>query len=1221
MMKALFSLLWLLCLTAWCDEWHEQTGARWKNLQVTASEPGFNLLGSAVTGIRFTNMLDDRISITNRNLLSGSGVALGDVDGDGRCDIYLCALTGGNRLYRNLGAWKFEDITSSSGTECPGQFSTGATLADVDADGDLDLLVNSLGKGTRLFLNDGAGHFKEATEAAGLASRSGATSLTLADFDMDGDLDLYVCHFRPQTILDQPGAVFRTEQRNGQMVVAFVNGRPTTDPDLADRFVVGRNGEVLELGEVDGFFRNDGQGHFARVSFTDGTFLDEEGRPLSEAPHDWGLAAQFRDIDQDGKPDLYVCNDLFTPDRIWMNQGKGVFRAMSVRALRSNSTFSMGVDFADINRDGFVDLFTVDMLSRHHRSRMTQVAAEMRRQPPPGVIDYRMQQPRNTLHVNRGDNTFAEIAFFSGVDASEWSWGPTFIDVDMDGYEDILIPNGQLRDFQNGDIAQALESLKSGSGFSFERAREMLDRFPGLHTPNVAFRNRRDLTFEEVGERWGFATPGIAQGMAMADLDNDGDMDVVVNNLKSAAGVYQNKGGGNRVAVRLRGVSANRFGIGARLYLHGGAVPEQYQEMICGGRYLSGDEAMRVFAAGDDSHEMSLTVAWPSGKQSTILGIRGNRLYEVFETEASLESGRPSTLKPLEPGIPMFSDVSPLLNSGHVDEPFDDFASQSLLSRKLSQWGPGLMWADLNEDGWDDLVAGSGRGGLLGVFYSEKGTGFAAFKEAPVNRPVGRDLTGLLGFNGAVLAGSSNWEDGQTNGGAVRLYDFRRKAGGEIVLGVESSTGPLSAADVDNDGDLDLFIGGRAISGRYPQPGISKLMRNDGGRFVLVQRFEDLGMVNGCVFGDLDGDGDPDLVVACDWGNVKVLFNERGHFVEKDVGLTEFKGWWNGVALGDFDEDGRLDVVASNWGLNHPNPATPSQIRHLYYGDLRGTGHYDLIESRWDSELRAEVPERGLRLLAGALPFVRESAATFSDYANASLSQLFGDRLADMKRLDANWMETSLFLNRGNRFVRQTMPREAQWSPAFGIGVADLDGDGHEDLVLAQNFFAVASDGWRQDAGRGLVLRGDGKGGFVALLQSGLTAYGEGRGLALGDFNADGRWDVAIGQNSATLRLYQNQSATPGIRVRFQGAAGNLSMIGTRFRTQAQGHWGAMRELHAGQGYGSQDSATQILSCSPRPELLGICPPGSTRWVTNQIPVGTMEIIVTASGALKTAGP
>lgn len=1220
-MKASFLILWLFCITAWCEEWHEQNGARWKSLLVSPSAPGFNLLGSGLTGLRFTNVLDNRISITNRNLLSGSGVALGDVDGDGRCDVYLCALTGGNRLYRNLGAWKFEDITASSGTECPGQFSTGATFADVDGDGDLDLFVNSFGGGTRLFLNDGAGRFKEGTEAAGLASRSGATSLTLADFDMDGDLDVYVCHFRPQTILDQPGSVFRTEQRNGQMVVAFVNGRPTTEPDLADRFVVARNGEILELGEVDGFFRNDGHGHFARVLFTDGTFLDEEGRPLSEAPHDWGLAAQFRDIDQDGKPDLYVCNDLFTPDRIWMNQGKGVFRALSTRALRSNSTFSMGVDFADINRDGFVDLFTVDMLSRHHRNRMTQVAAEMKRQPPAGVIDYRMQHPRNTLHVNRGDNTFAETAFFSGLEASEWSWGPAFMDVDLDGYEDLLIPNGQLRDFQNGDIAQALESLKSGKGFSFDQARQMLDRFPGLFTPNVAFRNRGDLTFEEVGERWGFATPVISQGMAMADLDNDGDMDVVVNNLGSEAGVYQNRGGQSRVAVRLRSTSANRFGIGARLYLRGGAVAEQYQEVLCGGRYLSGDEAMRVFAAGDDTHEMSLTVVWPSGKKSVVSGVRGNRLYEVFETEAGELDSHPLTSKTIAPENTLFADVSALLNGGHVDEPFDDFASQPLLSRKLSQWGPGLLWADLNDDGWDDLVMGSGRGGLPGVFYSDKGKGFTAFKDAPVNRPVGRDLTGLVAFNGAVLAGSSNWEDGQTNGGAARLYDFRRKASGEIVLGVESSTGPLSAADIDNDGDLDLFVGGRAISGKYPQPGISKLLRNDGGRFVLVQRFEDMGMVNGATFGDLDGDGDPDLVVACDWGPLKVYYNERGHFVEKDVGLASWKGWWNGVTLGDFDEDGRLDIVASNWGLNHPNPATPSQIRHLYYGDLRGTGHYDLIESRWDAEMRAEVPDRGLRLLGASLPFVRETVSSFAEYGNATLKTLLGERLSDMKQVEANWMESTLFLNRGDRFVQQALPREAQWSPAFGIGAADLDGDGHEDLVLAQNFFAVASDGWRQDAGRGLVLLGDGHGGFKPLLQSGLTVYGEGRGLALCDFDADGRWDMAVGQNSATLKLYRNQTAIPGIRLRFQGAVGNVSMIGTKFRTQAQGRWGAVRELHAGQGYGSQDSPTQILSCSPRPTVLAVSPPGSTRWVTNQIPAGIKELTVTASGSLKAVAP
>ncbi len=616
-------------------DWHSQPGGRWQSLAPADGKAGFTLLTPQVTGVTFTNSLDDHTAITNRNLLSGSGVALGDIDGDGLCDIYLPALQAGSRLFRNLGGMRFEDITEAAGVGCPGQFSTGAVLVDIDGDGDLDLLVNSLGHGTRLFLNDGRGKFTETTREAGLESRRGSTSFALADIDGDGDLDLYVCNFRPTSSIDRPGTHYRIQPTPTGPVVAAVDGRPTTEPDLTNRFIVSATGEVLELGEEDDFYRNDGHGRFTRISFTDGTFLDEHGNPLTEAPHDWGLAAQFRDINGDGFPDLYVCNDLFTPDRVWLNDGHGRFKAMDNFALRNNSTFSMGVDFADINRDGFIDFFTVDMMSRDHVRRMTQVAGGMRPNLPPGLIDRRAQLPRNALQLNRGDGTFAEIAFLAGVEASEWSWGPIFLDVDLDGYEDILVANGQLNDFQNGDMAMALESIKRGKDFSFDQVLGVVNRWPRLYTPNVAFRNRHDNTFEEVGEAWGFGQPTISQGMALADLDNDGDMDLVVNNLRQGAGIYRNNSSAPRVAVRLKGDGGNPSGVGAVIRVRDGAVPEQFQEILAGGRYLSGDQAMRVFAAGSATNRMSIEVRWRSGRVSHLEGVQANRLYEVAEREAS----------------------------------------------------------------------------------------------------------------------------------------------------------------------------------------------------------------------------------------------------------------------------------------------------------------------------------------------------------------------------------------------------------------------------------------------------------------------------------------------------------------------------------------------------------------------------------------------------------
>jgi len=562
-----------------------------------AGRTGFTLLKGAVTGILFTNLLDDEHSLTNRNLLSGSGVAAGDVDGDGRVDLYFCGLDNPNGLYRNLGQWKFEDITASAGVGCSRQYSTGAVLADIDGDGDLDLLVNALGGGTRLFLNDGQGHFTESTDS-GLIRRQGSMSMALADVDGNGTLDLYVANFRPDTIRDEPTTKFHGQLVAGRPIITTVNDQPATLPEYTNRFVLTPSGNVLEFGEPDVLYRNDGRGHFQPRSFTDGSFLNEDGLPLTDPPRDWGLAAQFHDLDSDGAPDIYVCNDLFTPDRIWINDGQGKFRALPRLALRNTSTFSMGVDFADIDRDGYVDFFVVDMLSRDHQKRHVQVSESNPTPLPVGLIDIRPQVLRNNLQINRGDGTFAEATYYAGLEASEWSWGPIFLDVDLDGFEDILVTNGQLRDFQNIDMANRIEALRAAGKLTRPEWLKLLRSYPSLVTAKVVFRNRGNRTFEEKGAEWGFSTPGISQGMCLADLDGDGDLDVVVNNLNGAVGLYRNESHAPRVAVRLKGQAPNTRGIGAKIWLYGGAVPVQSQEMICGGRYLSGDDAMRVFATG-----------------------------------------------------------------------------------------------------------------------------------------------------------------------------------------------------------------------------------------------------------------------------------------------------------------------------------------------------------------------------------------------------------------------------------------------------------------------------------------------------------------------------------------------------------------------------------------------------------------------------------------------
>ncbi|HXP60273.1 MAG TPA: VCBS repeat-containing protein, partial [Dongiaceae bacterium] len=476
---------------------------------------GFTLMDPRQTGIDFTNTLSDQNAAQNQIRLNGSGVALGDVDGDGWCDIFVCSLEGHVALYKNLGGWRFTNITAAAGLDFPGNFSTGATFADVDGNGTLDLLINGIGTGTRLFLNDGHGHFTEARDS-GLAHEYGAMTCALADIDGDGALDLYVANYRTTTV------------RTTGFSMLSMGGHRMIRPQDRGHLELTPQGRVLEHGEPHLLYRNDGHGHFTPLSWTDGTFLDEEGHALREAPRDWGLTAAFRDLNRDGFPDLYVCNDFHSPDRIWLNDGHGHFRALPRLAIRHTPTFSMAVDFADVDRDGRDDILVSDMMSRDHGRRLMQIAAMEPYTILIGDFADRPQLDRTVLQWNRGDGTYAEVAAYAGLENSEWNWSVIFLDVDLDGFEDVLASTGHMFDTQDRD-AQA--RIAANGPYPPSKVPQKLLMLPPLRQAKLAFRNRGDLTFSECGAAWGFDQVGVAHGMALADLDNDGDLDLVVNNL------------------------------------------------------------------------------------------------------------------------------------------------------------------------------------------------------------------------------------------------------------------------------------------------------------------------------------------------------------------------------------------------------------------------------------------------------------------------------------------------------------------------------------------------------------------------------------------------------------------------------------------------------------------------------------------------------------------
>jgi len=1221
---------WCVALAA---EWHAADGFRYRDVPAAnAPRAGFTLLAARETGIDFTNSLGEERSLTNQIYHNGSGVALGDVDGDGLCDVYFGNIDGPNALYRNLGNWKFQDVAVQSGVACPNRDSSGVLFADIDGDDDLDLFVNSVGRGTSVFLNDGRGRFTEFTESAGTAAPTGSTSAALADIDGDGDLDLYIANYRVSTLRDEPFTKFTISMVAGKPVVVSVNGRPATSPELMGRFTVGENGGIMEHGQPDVLFRNDGQGRFAALSWTNGIFLDEDGKNFS-IPYEFGLSVMMRDLNGDGAPDIYVCNDFDSVDRMWMNRGNGTFQLVPRLALRQTSLFSMGVDVADIDRDGRDDIFVVDMLSRAHTRRAVQLGERRANVAPPGVFENRPQYMRNTLFWNRGDGTYAEIARLAGLEASEWSWTPLFLDVDLDGYEDLLISNGHLRDAQNLDYVRRIEAMKKERQWTAVEQLRLRKIFPKLETVNLAFRNRGDLRFEEMSAAWGFNTAGVKQGMALGDLDNDGDLDLAISSLNGPALIYRNDASALRLAVQLKGLPPNTRGVGAKIRVLGGPAP-QSQEMICGGRFLSGDDFTRVFAAGSLTNRLTIEVTWRNGKQSVIYGARANRIYEIDEKSAQ-PAQRPKS--EVQSSAPHFRDVSALLNHTHHEESFDDLQRQPLLVRKLSQPGPGVSWFDADGDGFDDLLISSGRGGELALFRNNGRGGFAVMHRAPFNLPVARDQTVALGLANSrgrtLLVGSSNYEDGATNGSVARSYDLTAAAIADDLPGQSASTGPLAVADIDGDGELDLFVGGRVVPGRYPEAASSLIFRGVNGRWVLdaenTQQFARLGLVTSAVFSDLDGNGAPDLVLACEWGPLRIFRNDRGKLSPWNFRVTgpalnpqlstlnHLTGWWNSVAAGDFDGDGRMDLVAGNWGENTGYQSVSPELLHVYYGDFDGNGVFDALEGARDRTLKRIVPLRDPSAVLRALPGLAARLGNYQAYAEASLADMIGSSPA-IRELTINTMQSMVFLNRGTNFEARPLPIEAQLAPVFGVGVADFDGDGHEDMVLAQNFFAVEPMTSRYDGGRGLWLRGNGDGTFRAIngQESGIAVYGEGRGVALCDYDGDGRVDVCVGQNGAQTKLYHNERARPGLLVRVQGAENNPQAIGATLRVVfTRNRFGPAREIHAGHGWLSQDSAVQVLAATETIESLQVRWPGG-KVTMSKVPSGAAEVEVDRNGLI-----
>lgn len=1214
--------------------WHEADGHRWRELREPRGDgPGFEAMPAGAAGVDFTNSLPDSAAYRNRILAQGSGVAMADVNGDSRPDLYLASVHGRNALYLNRGGWRFREITDSAGVALPEHASTGVAFADVNGDRDPDLLVGGLGDRTRLLINDGDGHFTDATDGSGLEGERGTSTLTLADVDGDGDLDLYVTNYRRRMVWD----VYPERSLAIDSITRRTAGGLEVIPELRDfcRLDTTAAGPACDwIGQRDELYLNDGSGHFRRVDWTSGRFRTASGEPLEEAPRDWGLTARFHDLDDDGDQDLYVCNDFRTPDRIWLNHGNGTFRAAPFRTVRSTSMSCMAVAFSDVDRDGDTDFYSSDMLAPEGPRRKTQQHTYDPEPVPPGSLRMRVQKNYNTLQLNRGDGTFAEVARARGAAASGWTWGTMFLDVDLDGYEDLLLANGHRWDQLDADTYASPEYARASW-------QTRLRAFPRLDLSNVALRNRGGREFRSAGEAWGFAVePDVSHGIARADLDADGDQDVVVSRLNRPPLLYVNRTPARRLAVRPVSRPPATPKVGATVEVRGGPGGVQTDRIGAGGMYLSGSAPGLTFAAGD-ADSLTISVRWPDGRRRVIDGARPGRLYEVAPPSRTDSGAATAGGVEGETDAPLFSDATEQLG-GHVhsEPPFDDFRRQPHLPLQLSRLGPGVTWADLGGDGDPDLVIGTGRGGRPTIFRNDGGR---------LNRvslgmaTVDYDLTALLplpdGDGGTtLLAGQSNYEaegpeEGSSVPSALRIDPAglaeRDTVAAEVsgaVAGAMSSAGPLAAADYDGDGDLDLFVGGRVRPTGYPVAASSRLFRSEPGGLVRDRRnaavLEDVGLVSGAVFSDQDGDGDPDLLLATEWGPVRYLRNDGGQFtdVTAEMGLDTLTGRWNGVAAGDFDEDGRLDLVLTGWGTNTRYGPSDEPL-HVYYGFFGGTSDrtLDVVEARRQEWTGGVAPLLGLAELRQGMERIDGRVESFHQYARSTVEEVVGsETLAGGRHRTARQLRHLLLLNRGDGYEVRPLPPEAQRAPSFHVAVADADGDGHEDLFLTQNFFGTRPGvGWYA-AGRSLWLMGDGTGHFrsVGADATGVAVYGDPRGAAVADYDGDARVDLAVSQNGARTRLFHNEGARRGLRVRLIGPRGNPRAAGAAVRVMYRsGDPGPVREVHLGSGYWSVAGPVPVLGLEPDRTVRGI----RIRWPdgdTAEVPVepGQHEVTARAGG-------
>ena len=1064
----------------------------------------FKKLSASETGIEVNNEILENDALnyfSYEYIYNGGGVAIGDLNNDGLPDLFFTVNMKYNKLYLNKGNLQFQDISNQAGIQTQGDWCTGVTMVDINNDGWLDIYVSRSGwfgnpdqRRNQLFINNGDLTFTEQAAAYGIDDPGYTSQVSFFDFDRDNDLDLYVANHPVH---------FKENLLEGM-------ARRKNPP----------------LYQSDQLYRNDG-GKFTNISKQAG---------ISNYGHALGIITT--DLDNDGWTDIFISNDYAAPNYYYRNKGNGTFENVGPKMLKHSSRFSMGADIADINNDGWYDIYTTEMMAEDNRRQKTNMASMSTELFWTFIKeDYGYQYMHNCLQLNQGDASFSEIAYLAGVATTDWSWSPLLVDFDNDGFKDIFVSNGYKRDVLDKDfnIKKGYEVKQNAQAFS-----KVKDYIPTTKLSNYIFKNNHDLTFKKKSNEWGLYDAMNTNGASYADLDNDGDLDLVLNNMDEPSVIYQNQlmelseEKNNYLKIKFEGPGKNKNGLGARVSIKYGNQ-KQHHEMLSTRGYQSSVEPILHIGLSDVDTLDEIKVLWPDQREQIINNIKSGQTLTVNYKDSKKGSNN---------GI----DVSPYFTANnsylknikpHKENEFDDYSKQLLLPHKQSQFGPSIAVGDLNGDDMEDLFLGGAAGQVGQIAFQQKDGSFIPQKSSVLEQDRRSEDMGSLMFDADgdgdldlyVVSGSYEFEEED-----VLLQDRLYINDGKGTLVRDTSALPkflsngscVIAGDYDNDNDLDLFVGGLSKHGRYPLADDSYILKNEGGKFVIAN--EDVlsepvnGLVKSAIWTDYDNDNDLDLMVTGEWMPIKIYNNENGKLTEisDTLGLNKSSGWWNSISSGDFDNDGDTDYILGNLGLNSKNKASSDYPFTIFASDFDNNNTFDVALGYYQNNVC--YPLRGKQCSSQQVPSISDRIPDYNTFANATIEDVYGtNELRSATKLEAFQFASCFLENKGSEgFALTPLPNEAQIAASFGTLVQDFDRDGCLDVLLVGNQFSIEIETTRQDAHRGILLKGNCENTFeaVSVTETGLLIDGDAKAMAWVTLDKSKKPFLIITQNDDDLIGY-----------------------------------------------------------------------------------------------------